>query len=230
MIARFVKCAAAILVTAALVGLSGVAVELAAQPKQIPPFDGVWKLNVEASVNPNGPPQPARRGGGGRGGGRSSAGVTGGVLLAVAVPAQGSSASPDMSNETISSSLAGDEQVRFDAMKNFIYAAPQMMGVSATATEFKLVLDPVKKLGFTHKLDNKAEAMTTAGGPGQFKARWDGVKIRREIETKDSLKMNEEYSLSPDTKQLIVIIKASSSMVRMDNREVKRVYDRVATP
>ena len=30
------------------------------QPRPIPPFDGVWELNIEASVNPNGLPPPVR--------------------------------------------------------------------------------------------------------------------------------------------------------------------------
>jgi hypothetical protein len=226
---------AAVLVAAALVGLPTLAVDLTAQPKQIPPFDGVWKLNVEASTNPNGPPPPPpARGRGGRSGGRSSgAGVPSGVLLSVAaLPVQGGapSGAPSVGNEYEPTSLSSDEQVRFDAMRSFIYAAPPMMGVSATATDFTIILDPVKKLGFQHKLDNRNVTLKTVAGEGQFKARWDGTKIRREIETKDSLKMTEEYSLSPNNQQLIVVIKGSSSMVRMDNREVKRVYDRVATP
>ena len=227
----------AVVAAAALVGLPTLAVDLTAQPRQIPPFDGVWQLNAAASTNPNGPPPPARRGGGGRrGGGRSSgAGVAGGVLLAVTPQGGGSGGSGGFTgggggNEAIESSLSGEEQVRFDAMRNFLLTAPPMMGVSATATDFTIVLDPVKKLGFTHKLDNRAVALTTQGGPGQFKARWDGSKIRREVETKESLKITEDYELSKDTKQLIVTVKYDALMVRMQKVDVKRVYDRVAAP
>jgi hypothetical protein len=224
-----------VLVAAALVGLPALAVDLTAQPKQIPPFEGVWKLNVEASTNPNGPPPPARRGGrGGRGGGGGPApGGPGGASFAVGFQGGGSGGSGGFAtaggNETIDSSLSGEEQVRFDAMKNFLLTAPPMMGLSATATDFTIVLDPVKKLGFVHKLDNKVASLNTAGGPGQFKARWDGSKIRREIETKESLKVTEDYELSKDQQQLIVTVKYDALMVRMQKMDVKRVYDRVAT-
>jgi hypothetical protein len=119
--------------------------------------------------------------------------------------------------------------VRFDAMKNFLLTAPPMMGLSATATDFTIVLDPTKKLGFVHKLDNKVVSLNTAGGPGQFKARWDGSKIRREVETKESLKITEDYELSKDNQQLIVTVKYDALMVKMQKMDVKRVYDRVAT-
>jgi hypothetical protein len=227
-------------VAAAFVGLPALAVNLTAQPKPIPPFDGVWKLNVEASTNPNGPPPPAR-GRGGRGGGRGGGGAApGGPSFAVgfaAVQEGGSGGSGGGAGNiggsaggTIGNSLSGEEEVRFNQMRDFLLTAPAMMGVQATATDFTLVLDPVKKLGFQHKLDNRAVALNTAGGPGQFKARWDGSKIRREVETKESLKVTEDYELSRDTKQLIVTVKYDAIMVRMQKMDVRRVYDRVATP
>ncbi len=230
MMSQLLKVGPVVLVAAALVGLPTLAVDLTAQPKQIPPFEGVWKLNVEASTNPNGPPPPARRGGGGaRGGGRG-----GGASFAVGFQGGGSGGSGGFAgggggNETIGNSLSGEEQVRFDNMKNFMLTAPPMMGLSATATDFTIVLDPIKKLGFVHKLDNKAVALNTAGGPGQFKARWDGSKIRRELETPESLKITEDYELSKDNNQLIVTVKYAAVMVRMQKMDVKRVYDRVAT-
>jgi hypothetical protein len=225
---QLLKVGPVVLVAAALVGLPALAVDLTAQPKQIPPFEGVWKLNVEASTNPNGPPPPARRGGGGARGGRG-----GGASFAVGFAQSGGSGGgpsiPSGGNETIGNSLSTEEQVRFDAMKNFMLTAPAMMGLSATATDFTIVLDPVKKLGFVHKLDNKAVSLNTAGGPGQFKARWDGSKIRRELETKESLKITEDYELSKDNNQLIVTVKYDAVMVRMQKMDVKRIYDRVAT-
>jgi hypothetical protein len=225
---QLLKVGPVVLVAAALVGLPALAVDLTAQPKQIPPFEGVWKLNVEASTNPNGPPPPARRGGGGARGGRG-----GGASFAVGFAQSGASGGgpsiPSGGNETIGNSLSGEEQVRFDAMKNFMLTAPAMMGLSATATDFTIVLDPIKKLGFVHKLDNKAVSLNTAGGPGQFKARWDGNKIRRELETKESLKITEDFELSKDNNQLIVTVKYDAVMVRMQKMDVKRVYDRVAT-
>ena len=228
MMRQLLKVGPVVLVAAALVGLPALAVDLIAQPKQIPPFEGVWKLNVEASTNPNGPPPPARRGGGGGRGGRG-----GGASFAVGFAQSGASGGapsiPSSGNETIGNSLSTEEQVRFDAMRNFMLNAPAMMGLSATATDFTIVLDPVKKLGFVHKLDNRAVSLNTAGGPGQFKARWDGSKIRRELETKESLKITEDYELSKDNSQLIVTVKYDAVMVRMQKVDVKRVYDRVAT-
>jgi len=236
MMRQLLKRGAAVCVAAALVGLPALAVDLTAQPKQIPAFDGVWKLNVEASTNPNGPPPPARgRGGrGGRGapGGGAAPGGTGPSFTVGFAQSGGSGGAPSIpsgGNETIGNSLSGEEEVRFNQMRDFLLIAPPMMGVSATATDFTIVLDPVKKLGFQHKLDNKVVALNTAGGPGQFKARWDGSKIRREVETKESLKVTEDYELSKDAKQLIVTVKYDAVMVRMQKMDVKRVYDRVAT-
>ena len=229
---------AAVWVAAALVGLPVLVANLTAQPKPIPPFDGVWKLNVEASTNPNGPPPPARRGGrGGRGAPGGGGAAPGGPSFAVGFAAVqegggggGTGNIGAAAGGTIASSLSGEEEVRFNQMRDFLLTAPPMMGLSATATDFTIVLDPLKKLGFQHKLDNRAVALNTAGGPGQFKARWDGSKIRREVETKESLKVTEDYELSKDTKQLIVTVKYDAVMVRMQKMDVKRVYDRVATP
>jgi hypothetical protein len=234
MMRQLIKIGPAVVLGAALAGLPVAAVDLTAQPRQIPPFDGVWQLNVGASTNPNGPPPPARRGGGGRRGGRgqsSALGLPGGVLLSIAP--QGGPSAPDLGGRgggTIESSLSGEEQVRFDAMRNFLLTAPPMMGLGATATDFTIVLDPTKKLGFVHKLDNKAVALNSPGGPGEFKAKWEGSKIRREIETRESLKVTEDYEVSKDTKQLIVTVKYDALMVRMPKVDVRRVYDRVATP
>jgi hypothetical protein len=230
------KLGPAVLVAAALVGLPALAVDVTTQPRQIPPFDGVWQLDAAASTNPNGPPPPARRGGGGGRGGRgqSSAGLAGGVLLAMAPTAQnGGSGAPNIgggAGGTIGNSLSGEEEVRFNRMRDFLLTAPPMMGLAATATDFTIVLDPVKKLGFQHKLDNKGVALNTAGGPGEFKAKWDGSKIRREVETAESLKVTEDYELSKDTNQLIVTVKYDAVMVRMPKVDVKRVYSRVAVP
>ncbi len=231
MMRQLLKRGATVLVAAALVGLPTLVADLTAQPRQIPPFDGVWKLNVEASTNPNGPPPPARRGGGGgrRGGGGGRGGASFAVGFAQSGASGGGPSSPGGGNETIGNSLSSDEEARFNKMRDFLLTAPPMMGLSATATDLTIILDPVKKLGFQHKLDNRAVGLNTAGGPGQFKARWDGSKIRREVETAESLKVTEDYELSKDTKQLIVTVKYDALMVRMPKVDVKRVYDRQAT-
>jgi hypothetical protein len=47
------------------------------------------------------------------------------------------------------------------------------------------------------------------------------------METAESLKVTEEYVVSPDGKQLTVTVKRSSVMVRLPSLEIKRVYERV---
>lgn len=188
----------------ALVGMPGAAADQAAQPRQIPPFDGVWKLNTEASVNPNGPAVPEHW--------PRDIGETSGY------------------NFGWVGSLSTAERAWFDAMTTLFFTAPPIVGVSATATEFTLVLDPAARLGYMHKTDNKAQPLVTSAGPAEFKVRWDGNKIRRELEAKRALHIIEEYMLSSDDTQLIVMVKADSRVVSMKNGEIKRVYDRVGVP
>lgn len=171
-----------------------------AQPQALPPITGVWKLNVESSTNPNGPAPPARgaRGRGGEGGG----GIAGG-------------------------SLGAEEMRRFEAMKAQFFRAPAMMGLQATATDFKILLDPATNSGYAHKTDNKKQQVNTPAGPAEFRVKWDGPRIKREIETPDTLHVVEEYSVSADGKQLVVTVKADSRMVRnVQLSEIRRVYDR----
>jgi len=173
-------------------------------------ISGVWKLNAAASVNPNGPPpvkpaQPPRSGGGGGGGGAVD--VTGGAT------------------QQIQGGIGKEEEARLNAAKAFFFKAPEVIGIQATKDEFKL-LDPATKLGFGHKTDNKKAKVPTPAGPMDFKAKWDGQKLAREAEF-ESLKVIETYTVSPDGKQLIVTVKADSSMVRnVQNGEIKRVYDK----
>ena len=90
-----------------------------------------------------------------------------------------------------------------------------------------MLLDPEKKLGYAHKTDNQKQTVATPAGPADFKVRWDGTKLRREVDTPDTLHVVEEYSLSPDGKQLIVTVKADSRMVfNVQNGDIRRVYDR----
>lgn len=164
-------------------------------------LSGVWRLNPEASTNPGGAEKPtacASRGRGGGGGGGDAAG----------------------------GSLGNEETARFCAMLNYLYEAPPMMAVRATDTDFMMILDPTTNFGYAHKTDNKGAAMNTPAGPGEAKVKWDNNKMVREIETPDTLKIVEEYSLSADGQQLIVEIESSSRMVRVPNPEIRRVYDR----
>jgi hypothetical protein len=200
-------CAAVLAVTA-----------IAVRAQDVPPFSGVWKLNVEASTNPNGPstgPAAGRSGRGGGGGGGIGGGIEGGATARQFDPQPGGDLGPE-------------EMQRFNAMRKLFFQAPPMMGLQATATEFKMILDPAKNIGFAHKTDNKKESLATATGmPADFKVKWDGKKIRREIETKETLHIVEVYELSPDGQQLIVTLKSDSRMVRnVQTSDIKRVYDR----
>lgn len=201
-----------------LAGGVGIAVlagaTIGARAQDVPQFSGVWKLNVEASTNPNGPAPAAPTRGGGRGGVPTAGGEGGAGAIGSGGPPPGGD-------------LGAEEMQRFMAMRKMFFQAPPMMGVQATATEFKMVLDPAKNYGYAHKTDNKKQAVVTPTGPADFKVKWDGQKIRREIESKETLHIIEEYSLSPDGQQLVVTIKADSRMVRnVQNGEIKRVYDR----
>lgn len=194
-------------------------------PKEVPNLSGVWKLNVAASTNPDGPAPPApargRRGGGGdTGGGDQGGGGQGG-----GGGDEGGGGSRVRSAE--GGELGAEEMKRFNASKALFFKAPPMMGLQATATDLKIILDPEKNAGYQHKLDGKKQTIPTPAGPADFKAKWDGPKLRREAETKESLHVIEDYSLSPDGKQLIVTVKADSRMVRaVQTGDIKRVYDR----
>ncbi len=204
--------------TAALMLVAGV--DLGAQGT-VPELSGVWKLNVAASTNPDGPPaqvsQAPPRSGGGRSGGGGGGGGGGGE--------EGGASSVVRSAE--GGALGKEEMSRFNAIKAMFFKAPAIMALDATATDFKMLLDPEKKLGFLHKTDNKKQSLVTPAGPADFKVKWDGKKIRREVETKDTFHLVEEYSLSPDGRQLIVTLKADSRMVRsVQTADIIRVYDR----
>jgi hypothetical protein len=191
--------AGALVAGLALLGAAIVHETAAARQGDVPAMSGVWKLNAEASTNPNGPaPRQAARGQ--RGGG---------------------------DGEDVGGNLGKEEMARFTNMKKMFFSAPPMMGIQATATDFKMLLDPEKKLGYAHKTDNKKQTVATPAGPADFKVRWDGQKLRREVDTPDTLHVIEEYSLSSDGKQLIVTVKADSRMVfNVQNGDIKRVYDR----
>jgi hypothetical protein len=183
----------------ALMYVASAPVTVAAGQGDVPAISGVWKLNVEASTNPNGPPpRPPAPGQRGSGEGDAAGG-----------------------------SLGKEELSRFNAMKKMFFDAPPMMGIQATPTDFKMLLDPVKKLGYAHKTDNKKQSVVTPTGPADFKVRWDGQKLRREVESPETLHVVEEYALSPDGKQLIVTMKADSRMVfNVQDGDIRRVYDR----
>ena len=113
-----------------------------------------------------------------------------------------------------------------DARTQFL-GAPAMMGLEATATDFKMLLKPGGGLTYLHKTDNKKQALLTPAGPAEARVRWEGPRLRREISVRDTLHIVEEYSVSADGKQLVVTVKTDSRTARgAVTADVRRVYDR----
>jgi hypothetical protein len=168
-------------------------------------LSGGWKLNMEQSVNPNGP-------GTGRVGGRGGDQFSNGQ--------QGPKPGGDLGKE---------ELQRFNTHLAMFRKAPPLLGIQATAKDVMLAFDPdpSKNMSFKYTTDNKKSVMNTSAGPVDVKVKWNGKTLRREMETKESLKIVEDYTPSADGKQLIVTVETTNIMVRMDKVEIKRVYDRV---
>ena len=167
-------------------------------------LSGGWKLNTEQSINPDGP-------GTGRVGGRG-----GDQFSRAGGPPPGGD-------------LGKEELQRFNTHLAMFRKAPPLLGIQATAKDVMLIYDPDPAKGMTYKYttDNKKSVMATPAGPVDIKVKWNGKTLRREIETKESLKIVEDYTPSADGKQLIVTVETTNIMVRMDKVEIKRVYDRV---
>lgn len=194
-------------VAAALVaGAAGLPVAAQA-PDAAAALTGGWKLNMDASVNPNGPDGPGAVARGGRGGSDSRTGVG---------PPPGGD-------------LGREELQRFNMHLAMFRQAPPLLGIKATDKEVVLLYDPDPAKGpvFKHTTDNKKSTLATQAGPVEIRAKWNGKVLRREIETRESLKVVEDYTVSADGKQLTVTVKTSNIMVRMQNVEITRVYDRV---
>ena len=106
-----------------------------------------------------------------------------------------------------------------------LWTAPGMLVIAATADEVSLTYD--KAQPFKQSTNNKATEIESPVGPIQIKSKWDKAKLHREIETKDAVKVTEEYELSPDGKQLFVTVKTDSRVVRnVQTAPIRRVYDR----
>jgi hypothetical protein len=241
------------LITAALVILPMTSMTVVAGQKTVPAISGTWRLNVQASTNPNGPQmQQASRGervrgggggggfgggggggfgGGGGGGGGDTGGGGGGGDTGAGGGGGGGGGGGMSKGPPPGGALGPQEQQRFDQMRAMLFAAPTMMAIQATADDVKIIEgDPEKgkPFGFDHKMNNKDVEITTPYGQMQVKAKWDGKKMKREFNTPDTLHVVEEYELSPDGKQLTVTVKADSRMVRnVQKGDIKRVYDRV---
>lgn len=169
-------------------------------------LSGGWKLNMEASTNPNGPDGP----------GAKITAKPGGQFSSPNGPPPGGD-------------LGKEELQRFNTHLAMFRKAPDLLGIKATDKEVTLAYDPDPAKGMIYKFttDGKKSVMTTPGGPLDVKVKWNGKVLRREVESKESLKVVEEYTPSADGKQLVVTVDVSNIMVRMPKVEIKRVYDRV---
>jgi hypothetical protein len=169
-------------------------------------LSGGWKLNMEASINPNGPDGPGSRVGG-----------------------SGGSQFSTPKGPPPGGDLGREELQRFNTHLAIFRKAPALLGIQATATDVLLAYDPdpAKGLMFKYTTDNKKSVMPTPAGPLDVKVKWNGKVLHREVESKESLKVVEKYTPSADGKQLVVTVETSNIMVRMDKVEIKRVYDRV---
>lgn len=196
------------MVVAAALVAGAIDVSLAAQATNAATaLTGGWKLNMDASVNPNGPDGPGAAARGARGGGDTRTGVG---------PPPGGD-------------LGREELQRFNAHLAMFRQAPPLLGIKATDKEVVLAYDPDPAKGpvFKHTTDNKKSTMATPAGPVEMRAKWNGKVLHREIETRETLKVVEEYTVSADGRQLTVTVKTSSIMVRMPPVEITRVYERV---
>ena len=216
MISRLVQYGGRILMVLALVGLPLSAMRVVAKQKETPNISGTWKLNVEASTNPNGP-APAQAstgrargggdagggggaagggggdtGGGGGGGGGDTGGGGGGAASGMAATA-GSNMSPQ-ENQRLQVTLAGFRQ------------APPTMGLQATPGNVLIAFDPDPSKGkaWKHTTDDKKATVPTPWGPMEAKVKWDGQTLHREMVMHNAgdFKVVEDYKLSPDGKQL----------------------------
>jgi len=197
----------AAMVAALAAGPLAVAAGRTSPPRQAPAaaaaaLTGGWKLNPEASVNPDGEGKTVARGQG------------------ISDNQRGPGPGGDLGRE---------EAQRFNYHLALFSKAPPLLGIQATADQVLLAYDPDPAKGpvFKHSTDNKKSSLPTPAGEVEMRARWDGRKLRREMETAESLKVTEEYVVSPDGKQLTVTVKRSSVMVRLPSLEIKRVYERV---
>jgi hypothetical protein len=227
----------------AAAGLWSLGVSLDARQNASPEaFSGNWQLNVAASENPAGPASAgreqgggSRRGGGGGGGGGGfggggggggsdtggggGGGDTGGGGGGGFRPSLGGNGGGDLSPQ---------ESQRTLTMLRYLQQVPVKLTITATSKDVALSYND-GQLKFDHQIDKKT-SLKIAGGDADVKAKWDHDKLVREWNTQDALNVTEEYTLSPDGKQLIVTVKAKSRMMRLSdaqNPPIKRVYDRV---
>ncbi len=172
---------------------------------------GGWRLNEAESINPDG----------------VETGVRGRGLQTG--PERGPNRTSVGSGPPPGGDLGAEEAQRMTVHLQMLRPAPDQLGIKATAKEVLMVFDPnpARNMAAKYTTDNKKSVQDTAAGPLEIKVKWDKATLRREITTKESLKVVEDYTPSADGKQLIVTVKITSTMARLPNVDIKRVYDRM---
>jgi len=247
MISRLVQYGGRMLIVLALVGLPLSATRVVAKQKETPNITGTWKLNVEASTNPNGPAATAapagrsRGGGGDAGGGGGAAGAGGGGGGGDTGGGGGGGGGGDAGGggggggkaATADSNMSKEENQRLQVTLAGFRQAPPMLGLQSTPGNVLIAFDPDPSKGkaWKHTTDDKKATVPTPWGPMEAKVKWDGQTLHREMVMHNAgdFKVVEEYKLSPDGKQLIVTLKTTAVMSptpRIQQVEIKRVYDR----
>jgi hypothetical protein len=249
MISRLVKYGGRLLIVMALVGLPMASVRVVGKQKDVPAFSGTWKLNVEASTNPNGPAgsQTASRGRSGGGGGDTGAGAGGGGGAAGGggggggdtgggggdTGGGGGGGGGGMPRPSAGSEMDPAENKRLQTALVGFRQAPQMLGLQVAPGNVIIGFDtdPAKGKIWKHATDDKKQTVPTPWGPMEAKVKWDGQTLHREMVMNNAgaFKVVEDYKLSADGKQLIMTIKTTSVMTPkpvIQQVEIKRVYDR----
>jgi len=174
-------------------------------------LSGGWKLNEAASLNPDG----------------VEAGVRGRGLQTG--PERGPNRTSVGSGPPPGGDLGAEEAQRMTMHLRMLRPAPDQLGIKATAKEVLLVFDPdpAKNMVAKYTTDNKKSVQETPAGPLAIKVKWDKATLRREITTNESLKVVEDYTPTAEGTQLIVTVKITSTMARLPNVDIRRVYDRM---
>ena len=238
MISRLIQYGGRVLVVLALVGLPVTSARIVAkQGKEPPNITGTWKLNVEASTNPNGPAQQAAAGrprGGGGGGGDTGGGGGGGAAGGGGGGGDEGGGGGGMRAAPAGAVIDPAENQRLQMALAGFRQAPPMIGFQSTPGNVIIAFDPDPQKGriWKHTTDDKKATVPTPWGNMEAKVKWDGQTLHREMVMHNAgdFKVVEEYKLSPDGKQLTVTLKTTSTMSptpKIQQVDIKRVYDRV---
>lgn len=251
---RLVGYGGRLLIAATLVALPVASGQLVAKQKELPNMTGTWKLNAEASTNPNGPAPVAanassRRGGGGGGGAAGGGDIGGGGGAAGAGGGGGGGdtgggggggdtggrggGGGNSASATAGSEMGPEENQRLQAALVGFRQAPPMLGLQVAPGNVLIAFDPdpTKGRAWKHTTDDKKTNVATPWGPMEAKVKWDGQTLHREMVMHNAgdFKVTEDYKLSADGKQLTVTLKTTSTMSpkpRIQQVDIKRVYDR----